>query len=58
MKEKNIHNHTKGDIISNALKDKRHETLKTIKVNSRNPLELHFLKPYTNESETEIISGE
>ena len=38
MKEKIIHNHTKGDIISTALTDKRHGTLKTIKVNSRNHL--------------------
>lgn len=58
MRDKIIHNHTKGDIISTTLTDKRHGTLKTIKVNSSNPLELHSLKPYTNESETEIMGGE
>ena len=58
MKEKLIHNHTQNDIISTALTDKRHGTLKTIKVNSSNPLELHSLKPYTNESESEVMGGE
>ena len=58
MRDKIIHNHTKNDIISTSLTDKRHGTLKTIKVNSSNPLELHSLKPYTNEYETEIMGGE
>ena len=58
MKEKNIHNHTKGDIITTALYDKRHGTLKTIEVNSSNPFELYSPKAYTNESETEIMGGE
>ena len=53
MKEKIVRNHTQNDIISTFLTDKRHGTIKTIKVNSSNPLELHSLKPYTNESETE-----
>ena len=45
MKDKIIHNHTQNDIISTALTDKRHGTLKTIKVNSLNSLELNGLKP-------------
>ena len=57
MRGKIVHNHTQNDIISTALTDKRHGSLKTIKVNSSNPLKLHSLKPYTNKSETEIMGG-
>ena len=44
MKEKIVHNHTKGNIISTALIDKHHGDMKTTEVNSSNPIKLHSVK--------------
>ena len=43
LKQKLTHYHTEGDIISTALKDKRHGDLETVKSETSNPLQNHSL---------------
>jgi len=47
LKQKLTHHHVEGDIISNALKDKRHGSIETVKSETNNPLQNHSLDNFT-----------